>query len=44
MIYCTKSPKYYLLTIACVVKDKLGLKKDCVELIRIFDVQRIFMD
>ena len=29
VIYCTQSPEYYLPTTACILQDKLGLRKDC---------------
>ena len=29
VIYCTQSPEYYLPTTACVLQDKLGLRKGC---------------
>jgi hypothetical protein len=29
VIYCTQSPEYYLPTTACILQDKLGLRKHC---------------
>jgi len=29
LIFCTQSPDYFLPTTACIIQDRLGLKKDC---------------
>lgn len=45
VLFCTQSPEYFLPTTACILQDRLGLrKKTSGRLISILDVRGLYMD